>query len=169
MFCGIKSYNTCLNAVFRHWHTAPQSFCHRLLSCRWCVVRSRPRNPLLRCVNSLLLLWKPIWTFFVIVNWWSYVICSSPVFLDTLYISYLLLISLRMALNSLLVICAHVSLKITHLSNSRHMIACLIYIFLCFCWTQFSVSMHACAVFVTVVVQCVVNKICFYFSVRVEN
>jgi len=20
MFCGIKSYNTCLNAVFRHWH-----------------------------------------------------------------------------------------------------------------------------------------------------
>ena len=20
MFCGIKSYNTCSNAVFRHWH-----------------------------------------------------------------------------------------------------------------------------------------------------
>jgi len=31
--------------------TAPQSFC-----CRWCVVRSRPRNPLFRCVKSRLLL-----------------------------------------------------------------------------------------------------------------
>jgi len=41
--------------------TAPQSFFHSFvaLSCRWYVVRSRPRNLLFRCVKSLLLLWKP--------------------------------------------------------------------------------------------------------------
>jgi len=54
MFCGIKSYNTCLSAVFRHWHSS--TF---VLPCRRYVVRSRLRNPLFRCVKSLLLLWKP--------------------------------------------------------------------------------------------------------------
>jgi len=53
MFCGIKSCNTC------SIDTAAQSFFTCLLPCRWYVVQSRPRNPLFRWFNALLLLWKP--------------------------------------------------------------------------------------------------------------
>jgi len=56
MFYCINSYNTCSNAVFRHWHNRLST---RLLLCQWCVVQSRPRNPLFSCAKSLLLLWKP--------------------------------------------------------------------------------------------------------------
>jgi len=56
IFCGIKSYNTCSNAVFRHWHwptiVLPLVYCP-------VDVRNQPINPLFRCVKSLLLLWKP--------------------------------------------------------------------------------------------------------------
>jgi len=38
---------------------AHNRFATRLLSCRWYVFRSRPRNPLFMCVKSLLLSWKP--------------------------------------------------------------------------------------------------------------
>jgi len=51
MFCGTKSYNTCSNAVFRHWHSPI------ILLLVYCPVD----DSLLRCVKSLLL-WKPhIW------------------------------------------------------------------------------------------------------------
>jgi len=46
MFYGINSYNTCSNAVFRHWHSPTIVY---WLPCRWYVVRSQPRNPLFRC------------------------------------------------------------------------------------------------------------------------
>jgi len=35
IFCGIKSYNTCSNAVFRHWHSPTIGFVTRLLMIRW--------------------------------------------------------------------------------------------------------------------------------------
>jgi len=60
MFCRIKSlqqvFECCLSVLTmtqRH-----NRFATRLLPCRWYVVRSRPRNPLFRCVKLLLLLWQ---------------------------------------------------------------------------------------------------------------
>jgi len=48
-------FKCCLSAL-----TQPHNrFATRLLSFRWYVVRSQPRNPLFSCVKSLLLLWKP--------------------------------------------------------------------------------------------------------------
>jgi len=59
MCSGINSYNTCSNAVYRHWHspTIVLSLFYRPVND--CIVWSRPRNLLFRCVKSLLLLWKP--------------------------------------------------------------------------------------------------------------
>jgi len=55
MFCGIKSCNTCSNAVARHWHTdtAPvhNRFAAGSLSCQWYVVWNQHRNPRFRYVN----------------------------------------------------------------------------------------------------------------------
>jgi len=49
-------FECCLSAPTQ----AHNRFATRLLPCcRWYVVRSRLRNPLFRCVQSLLLLWKP--------------------------------------------------------------------------------------------------------------
>jgi len=60
MFCGINSYNMCLNAVIWHWHSPTITLPLVLLPCRWYVVQSPSRNPLFRrCAKLLLLLWKP--------------------------------------------------------------------------------------------------------------
>jgi len=54
MFCGIKRYmfECCCSAVTQAYNR----FATRLLSCRSYIVQSRRRNPLFRCVMSLLLL-----------------------------------------------------------------------------------------------------------------
>jgi len=57
MFCGINSYKPYSNAVFQHCHSC--TIVLPLVYCRRNVVQSRPRNPLSRCVKSLLLLQKP--------------------------------------------------------------------------------------------------------------
>jgi len=58
MFCDMKLqhvFECCLSAL-----TQPHNrFVTRFLSCRWYVVWSQRRNPLFRCVKSLLLLCKP--------------------------------------------------------------------------------------------------------------
>jgi len=55
--CGIK-VTTGVRMLSFVTDTAPQSFCTHLLPCWWFVVWSQSRNPLFRCVKSLLLLWK---------------------------------------------------------------------------------------------------------------
>jgi len=58
MFNGINCYNTCSNALSAL--TQPHNrLASHLLHCRWYITRTWPRNPLFRCVKSLLLLWKP--------------------------------------------------------------------------------------------------------------
>ena len=68
MFCGIKSYkqncSKCSLSVLTQAHNGfvtrlLLAACLCLLPCRHYVVRSQPRNPLFRCVKSLLSLWKP--------------------------------------------------------------------------------------------------------------
>ena len=103
MFCGIKSYNTCSSAVFRHWQVHNR-FATGLLPCRaYYVVRSRLRNPLFRwqvcrvatvvmetkqlVLSHLKTFYPSQWTIewglqlclcqkllVNVVNWWSYVI-----------------------------------------------------------------------------------------------
>jgi len=59
MFRGSRSYITCSNAVFRHWHSPIIVLSLVVLPCRWYIVRSRPTDQLFSGIKSLLLLWKP--------------------------------------------------------------------------------------------------------------
>ena len=80
--CLRHVFEFCLLAL-----TQPHDYCFatRLLPCRWYVVRSRPKNPLFRCVTVkvLLLLWKPHTCFRANskINTHRPINCSGPVFL----------------------------------------------------------------------------------------
>jgi len=56
---AVSAVTTRIQSLSFGLDTAPQSFCHWFITCRWYVVWSRPRNPRFRRVKSLLLLWKP--------------------------------------------------------------------------------------------------------------
>jgi len=55
--CSVRSYKY-LNYSLFGLDTGHNRSATHLLPCRWYVVQSQPRNPLITCVKSLLL-WKP--------------------------------------------------------------------------------------------------------------